>query len=274
MSEAREEDFFEDAVPTVPLIACWRCELDIPADRVTCPHCEAALDSLAPEDSRKPRATKPRDPLKVLMWSYVLLLATTIIHAVVMNETVGEDREFDDQVRTQVLIEMLAIEVVDTVIIGVAMFMCYGAVRLSPDPLGQQLRTWLIFVPLLGVLLLVNFQYHWLLRNFLQVPLIQDQLTTKYDWLLFLTYCVQPAIVEEVYCRGFVLNILRSVLGRHWSVWISAIMFGLLHVGSPLGIPYLMVLGAYLGYARLASGSLVLPVFLHFVHNLLVLLWD
>ena len=145
-----------------------------------------------------------------------------------------------------------------------------GLNRESSTPLWQN---WLIFSLLLLVLLAANFGYHWLLRELLQVPIQEDELTAKLDALVFITHCIQPAIVEEAYCRGLALGILRGMLGKHGAVWISAIMFGLLHVGAPFSIPYLTLVGVCFGYARLATGGMLLPIALHFAHNLIVLTW-
>jgi membrane protease YdiL (CAAX protease family) len=83
--------------------------------------------------------------------------------------------------------------------------------------------------------------------------------------------CVQPAIVEELFFRHLVLGVLRSNLGVHGAVFISSVMFALAHIGVPLSMPVLFVLGLGLGYARVASGGLLLPMAMHFVHNAVVI---
>ena len=94
----------------------------------------------------------------------------------------------------------------------------------------------------------------------------------QFDLIAFLTICVQPAVVEEAYCRLFALDCLRGPLGRHAAVWISATMFGFLHVAVLPSVPYLIVVGAVLAYLRLASGTLLLPILVHLAHNLVILL--
>jgi len=270
---ADSEEAFDDFADPISTVVCWRCELEVPAEQSVCPHCEAQLRSEETAASQGGYSKPRTDPFKVLMWSYALLLASTILLALSLGLTIDDDAVFDDQLRTQALTQMFVAEVIDVVIVCVAMAMCYRVIRPPSKGTENWLLAWLVFVPMLAVLLLINYQYHWLLREFLHIPLIEDELTVNFGWLVFLVYCIQPAIVEEAYCRGLALGVLRNVLGRHWAVWISAIMFGLFHVGSPLSIPYLTLLGVYLGYARLMSGNLLLPVLLHFVHNLVVLLW-
>ncbi len=272
MSEAPEEANDDLAAPMTSAV-CWRCELEVSVELPVCPHCEAQLLNSENGSAADIRARQAADPFKVMMWSYALLLSTTILLAFSLAASFGEADVLEEPVRTQVLTQLLFLEVVDTVIVFVAFAIGYRAIRSRLPKAEKPLQAWLVFVPMLAFFLLLNYQYHWLLREVLQLPILEDDLTARLDWLVFIIYCIQPAIVEEAYCRGFVLGILHSVLGRHWAVWISAIMFGLLHVGAPLSIPYLTLLGVYLGYARLYSGSLVLPVLLHFVHNLIVLLW-
>jgi membrane protease YdiL (CAAX protease family) len=39
-------------------------------------------------------------------------------------------------------------------------------------------------------------------------------------------------------------------------------------------VPYLILMGAFLAYMRLASGTIVLPMLLHFVHNFVILILE
>ena len=83
--------------------------------------------------------------------------------------------------------------------------------------------------------------------------------------------CVQPAVIEELFFRHLLLGHLRPHVGMHGAVWVSAVGFGMAHLGNPVGWPVLILLGAGLGYARTLSGTLALPIALHFLHNLCVL---
>src|SRR5262249_7633765 len=121
-----------------------------------------------------------------------------------------------------------------------------------------------------------NLAYHFVLRTILREPLIADEMVAQLGmspWVL-LAYCIQPAIVEELFFRGLALGSLRNVTGVHSAVFISSVMFGMAHIGVPISIPYLVVVGIALGYVRVASGSLLLPMLLHFGHNFAVLYLD
>ncbi len=48
-------------------------------------------------------------------------------------------------------------------------------------------------------------------------------------------------------------------------------MFALAHLYNPLGLPFLLLMGIMLGYARAYSGGLLLPMLMHFGHNFAVL---
>jgi membrane protease YdiL (CAAX protease family) len=49
-------------------------------------------------------------------------------------------------------------------------------------------------------------------------------------------------------------------------------MFGLAHLGMPLSIPMLILVGLGFGYLRVGSRSIILPMILHFAHNATVTL--
>lgn len=250
---------------------CWRCALRYSADAAVCPHCAAPNDTQSVNP--QVRVTPQPEPLKVMVWSYGLLLATTIFLAFVIEFSLDGQDLSDEKVRATTLLQMLVVEVMDSVIVGIALFFTYKTIRSSTDAVDHPIVAWVGFLCALPVMLALNITYHWMLTQGLQLPLIEDELTVVFDGLVFVVYCVQPALVEEIYCRRLVLGVLGKILGHHSAIWISSIMFGLLHVGVPLSIPYLILLGAFLGYAKCQSGGIALPVVLHFIHNLVVLLW-
>lgn len=48
-------------------------------------------------------------------------------------------------------------------------------------------------------------------------------------------------------------------------------MFALAHLYNPLGLPILFLIGIILGYARVYSGGLLLPMLMHFGHNFAII---
>jgi membrane protease YdiL (CAAX protease family) len=250
-------------------VECWRCGLSVGRQAAACPHCGARPRGTRVAANR----SKSPDPVKVLFVSYSLLLATGLVHAFVFGVMFDDVGVVDAATRTSMLQEMLAIEVVDTVIMLVVLAMRIApSARVTPGR-GKQLAAWLAAAPILAALLTINWGYHWLLRNVAGLPLITDDLMSQIDALTLLVFCVQPAIVEEAYCRLFALNSLMSMTGVTAAVWLSATMFAFLHIAVLPSIPYLLLLGAVLAYLRLSSGTLILPIVIHFLHNLLVMLY-
>jgi membrane protease YdiL (CAAX protease family) len=90
-------------------------------------------------------------------------------------------------------------------------------------------------------------------------------------WLSFggnlLVICLIPAVSEELIFRG-VLQRLGIELTRnaHKGVFFSAILFGLMH-WQPLNLLPIFALGLAYGYLTLLTGSLLVPMILHFLNN-------
>jgi len=91
--------------------------------------------------------------------------------------------------------------------------------------------------------------------------------TFKDLMLTLLVMAVLPAICEEVFFRGVVLNnLVKRNFGIHLSVWLSAVLFSAIHMEF-LGFLSRVLIGAVLGYAFVYSKSLWLPIILHFLNN-------
>lgn len=78
-------------------------------------------------------------------------------------------------------------------------------------------------------------------------------------------------LLEELLIRGLLLLPLARRLGGPAAVGITALVFGLLHLGDPQSVPPLVLLGAVLAWLRLRSGSLWPPVLLHIANNAVAL---
>jgi membrane protease YdiL (CAAX protease family) len=86
-----------------------------------------------------------------------------------------------------------------------------------------------------------------------------------------LALALAPALAEELFFRGLVFRTLNRRLPLHGAVWVSAAIFSLVHFQF-LGFFPRVVLGALLAYAYAWSGSLWVPVALHFFNNFLAIL--
>ena len=89
--------------------------------------------------------------------------------------------------------------------------------------------------------------------------------------LTFVAVCLLPGIGEEIFFRGF---LSRGLIAHH-GVWcgslMTALLFGLVH-GDPVQIAGTFVLGVYLQLIFLTTRSLLGPMLLHVLNNLLALL--
>ncbi|MCI0921574.1 CPBP family intramembrane glutamic endopeptidase [Sphingobacterium rhinopitheci] len=78
---------------------------------------------------------------------------------------------------------------------------------------------------------------------------------------------VVPAIAEEYYFRGSLMNIVaRVVKNKHITIWITAIIFSAIHVQF-FGFVPRMILGAFFGYMLLWSQNIWVPIMGHFINN-------
>jgi sodium transport system permease protein len=87
---------------------------------------------------------------------------------------------------------------------------------------------------------------------------------------------IVPAILEEIFFRGFLFNALKARSGPWVTIGVSAILFGVTHVilGGALGMERLvpsLVLGLILGLICWHSGSLWPGMVLHICHNSILL---
>jgi membrane protease YdiL (CAAX protease family) len=128
-------------------------------------------------------------------------------------------------------------------------------------------------LPVLLVVLGLNLAYHAVVRAYLGTAPAADAVVaaTGVTPLVVFAYCIQPAVFEELFFRYLALDSLRGIMGVHQAVAISSLMFGLAHVGVPLSIPMLGLVGVPLAYARVATGGLALPMAMHFLHNAIIL---
>lgn len=167
---------------------------------------------------------------------------------------------------------MLGFELLDAALLGVALVVIARPARHAPWRALPQGRLWAGAVVGIAAVVAVNAAYHHLLQAYLGVAAQRDAIVaaTGITPLVLFTYCIEPAVVEELFFRYLVLDTLRGVTSVHAAVLISSLMFGLAHVGVPLSIPMLGLVGVPLAYARVASGGLGLPMLLHFLHNLIV----
>ncbi len=248
---------------------CWRCGKLIGGQAVCC-HCGARAatgPAVNPRDSRRP-ADSGTSILR-LIWIFSALLLVSLIYGWIIHFGLRSEPHIEGGFTTAALIRQLTFECIDSVLV-VGALLWVG--RPSPLPTAtpnRRLAAWLLAPAVLAILLAANFGYSWMLRNILLFPDVTEMPhadAALLGWIV-LANCIQPAIVEELFCRYLALGVLRMVINVHGAVLISAIMFGMAHIFNPLFIPVFVGTGIILGYLRVMSGGMLLPMLLHFGHN-------
>ncbi len=82
-----------------------------------------------------------------------------------------------------------------------------------------------------------------------------------------LSAVVWAPMVEELLMRGALYRTLRGKLGPWACAAITAVIFGVIHPYSPAGLASVAVGGFVYAILREARGSLIAPIFAHFLHN-------
>jgi membrane protease YdiL (CAAX protease family) len=115
----------------------------------------------------------------------------------------------------------------------------------------------------------------WLERTFKPTEELASQMTRMFldpssgvpVAVAFLSIAIIPAFCEELVFRGVMMPLLAKMTRNiHAAVWITAILFSLIHVQFYGFIPRL-IMGALLGYFVVWSGSLWSSILAHFVNN-------
>ena len=139
----------------------------------------------------------------------------------------------------------------------------------------------------LGVVILYAFQELARVNaGFAEFKLVLDELNTQlnaqYKFLLGFTnpldmaiivfvVAFTPAVAEEFLFRGFFMGALGVRLSAAATLTITSFIFAFLHF-HPYGFLPLLVLSFYFGYALLRSGSILIPMLLHGINNLVSVL--
>ena len=110
----------------------------------------------------------------------------------------------------------------------------------------------------------------WLTKQFMSVTTVSGLLVN-----LFLM-AVLPALSEEITFRGVLQRLLNPklstlnsqllTLNSHLAIWLTAIIFSAIHMQFYGFVPR-MLMGALFGYMLVWTGSLWVPMLMHFVNN-------
>ncbi len=273
MSLGEPDELSADAMEAPPKRACWRCGKSVDAGLPKCPYCAAAVASDSPRVQSAAITSVPGNSLFPILVVYGILLALSVVLALAVRVALDRPAGAGPAPKDE-LTATLVMEGIDAVVVLGALAYIRPRGVLPRKSISDKALAWLAFLPVFAGLLAMNFAYHWFLRSIAGVDPVESNVFKDPDLLpgWILAICIQPAIIEELYFRYLALGGLRTVVGMHAAVILSAVMFGMLHLFVPLSIPMLIVLGIGLGYARVYSGGLALPIVLHFLHNAAVMM--
>lgn len=170
----------------------------------------------------------------------------------------------------------LIIGAFDALLILFAISRLGGVDRTHFDPRRVPMAWWGWCLFALIVAIPVNLAYHASVAGIFGID-DAGRLTAPFDmagyplWVAMLAIVVQPAVVEELGFRGVIQHRLVAIIGRREGLIVVALAFAIIHLAW-FSIPYLAALGFVLGWLRLGSGSLLPPMLLHALHNLIILL--
>jgi membrane protease YdiL (CAAX protease family) len=125
-----------------------------------------------------------------------------------------------------------------------------------------------VLVPLLAI----NYGYHTFLQNLSskdQGDPFED-LRNINPAVLIVSFCVLPAVVEEIAFRGLVQHWLHAAIRPRNAIIFASFLFTVLHF-SILSFPYLFAVGLLLGWVKWKTGSLYPSILIHFLHNFVVI---
>lgn len=119
----------------------------------------------------------------------------------------------------------------------------------------------MVVVVVMGVL------YHQLGAR--ESDLMSDIGHARYPLAVTASVALVAPLVEEMVFRGFVYGGFERSIGRWSALWLSSLIFALMHAGQ-YNLPEVMqvlVLGLMLGLARMRTGSIWTSTAMHMVNN-------
>jgi membrane protease YdiL (CAAX protease family) len=139
---------------------------------------------------------------------------------------------------------------------------------------APQPQTLLIAVMgVMGLALILAVLSHWTDKIFPMPELFKEaylQAITAHSpqqlLLLVLVAGAVPGFCEEVAFRGYFQPVLQYRYGARAGIFLAAALFALMHM-DPWHLPALFLIGLYLGYLYVWTGSLWVPATAHFVNN-------
>ena len=182
-----------------------------------------------------------------------------------------------DSAQTTQAVNFAIITCVTTVLCGALVFAAAGLrdgleprayLALGPVP-GKQLLHWLIVTAI--IVAQTDFVLYLVKGELLPEQWIEIYRSVPSPLPFWFALVVATPIFEELLFRGFVFEGIRaSALGGFGAVAITAIVWTLVHQEQdPLEFSIIFIIGLMLGIARLRTGSVLVTMAMHMLHNLI-----
>ena len=164
-------------------------------------------------------------------------------------------------------------------LVGTALILCTGylwkrrgivhLLGLRPAPARQFMLWTAVFLLLAAVLELLMRAMPSFQTDFMERVLASN--TDRV--LLALGVGLMAPIFEEFLLRGLLLGSIRHITDAHSAIALTAGVFTIMHLQYDWTVMLLILpLGIALGYARVRSGSIWVPVLLHVINNMATVL--
>jgi len=129
-----------------------------------------------------------------------------------------------------------------------------------------------LFTPLMNLIDFTFKSWGFMVDN--EIPLTEKMVDSgKYFALGVLLFALLPAISEELIFRGIIQKGLSSKFNGFTTIIITTILFTLMH-GSLQQTVYQILVGIMLSYLAYVGGNILYSIILHFLNNLLVLVFS
>ncbi|MDA8528978.1 CPBP family intramembrane metalloprotease [Opitutaceae bacterium] len=171
---------------------------------------------------------------------------------------------------TRMLPDILASMILYSVIAGYGWVWRADWIHLlrPPAKITTPLVIMVVLIPVVSVAIAVGmtFAANALSLDIMEItPALLDA-----EWsipMCFVWIAVLPPVMEEIAFRGIMLSRLQSVMSPRNVVWLTSILFGLLHFDI-LAMAFLLVpLAVAAAYLTRLSGSLYPAILVHAAHN-------
>jgi membrane protease YdiL (CAAX protease family) len=135
------------------------------------------------------------------------------------------------------------------------------------DKIIKSIISFIIFIPLL---FLISFIIQYVLPEYKQQEIVLNFKSTLIeDKGILLHVLVIAPIVEEVIFRGCIYRILKSKIPIIFATIINSTLFALIHY-NVLSYILLFVLSIFLTYIYERNGSIICPIIIHSLFNLMM----